>query len=228
MSTEIDLRDWRGGQTNAERLCAGILEISGYTDVDPQAPLGGPDDKKDILARRRGLSFVAAVFFPPTLQSFSNIQDKFVKDREGVLRHRADGFIFLVNQPLTISQRNTLLSLGGPNAVTSASRESRLGGNFGPCKFGSAIVLIPCLRLHLRTKLGPDLQSFLNGGGRRIERQRRVRLTLSTSLPNCTMAWFIYILSWMATGALHALLATRRHRNWLVGKLAGPRQSRVS
>jgi hypothetical protein len=46
MSTESDLRDWRGGQTNAERLCAGILEISGYTDVDPQAPLGGPDDKK--------------------------------------------------------------------------------------------------------------------------------------------------------------------------------------
>lgn len=29
MSTESELRDWRDGQTNAERRCAGILSISG-------------------------------------------------------------------------------------------------------------------------------------------------------------------------------------------------------
>lgn len=113
MSTESELRDWRDGQTNAERLCAGILSISGYTDIDPQAPLGGPDDKKDILARRSGQRFVAAVFFAPTHQTFANIKRKFVADREGVGRHDADGFVFMVNQPLTLGERQELESLGG-------------------------------------------------------------------------------------------------------------------
>ncbi|GHB86552.1 hypothetical protein GCM10010306_096890 [Streptomyces umbrinus] len=29
----------------AERLCAGILRISGYADIEPQGPLGSPDGK---------------------------------------------------------------------------------------------------------------------------------------------------------------------------------------
>lgn len=66
MSTESELRDWRNGQTNAVRMCAAILAIEGYTDIDPQAPLGGPDDRKDILARRAGPTRAAAstVEFP--------------------------------------------------------------------------------------------------------------------------------------------------------------------
>ncbi len=112
MSTESELRDWRDGQTNAERLCAGILAISGYADIDPQAPLGGPDDKKDILARRSGQRFVAAVFFPPTRQPFASIRRKFVQDREGVARHNADGFIFMVNQQLSLGEREQLEGLG--------------------------------------------------------------------------------------------------------------------
>lgn len=114
MSTETDLRDWRGGQTNAERLCAGILGINGYMDIDPQAPLGGPDGKKDILAKREGLRYVAAVFFPPTHQTFPAIERKFAEDREGVVRHGADGFVFFVNQPLTLGERETLQQLGAP------------------------------------------------------------------------------------------------------------------
>lgn len=117
MSTESELRDWRDGQTNAERLCAGILAISGYTDIDPQAPLGGPDDKKDILAQRSGQRFVAAVFFPPTHQTFASIKRKFVEDREGVGRHSADGFVFMINQRLTLGERQELESLGGPRDV---------------------------------------------------------------------------------------------------------------
>jgi hypothetical protein len=50
VSPRSELRDWRNGQTNAERTCAAILAINGYTDVDPPTPLGGPDDKEDILA----------------------------------------------------------------------------------------------------------------------------------------------------------------------------------
>jgi len=114
MSTESELRDWRDGQTNAERMCAAILAIDGYTDIDPQAPLGGPDDKKDILARRSGHRFVAAVFFPSTHQNFASIRRKFVEDREGVARHQADGFVFMVNQPLTLGERQQLEDLGGP------------------------------------------------------------------------------------------------------------------
>lgn len=114
MPTEADLRDWRQGQTNAERLCAGILAINGYVDIDPQAPLGGPDDKKDILAKRDGLQFVCAVYFPPTHQTFGAIEKKFIEDRQGVARHGADGFVFFVNQPLTLGERQTLQDLGAP------------------------------------------------------------------------------------------------------------------
>jgi hypothetical protein len=45
--TETFLRDWRMGQVSAERLCAGLLRIGGYSDVDPQAALGGPEGKKE-------------------------------------------------------------------------------------------------------------------------------------------------------------------------------------
>lgn len=114
MSTETELRDWRHGSTNAERLCAGILGISGFVDIDPQAPIGGPDDKKDILARRDGGRYVGAVYFPATPQSFTSIKEKFLGDRQGVERHDADGFVFLVNQPLTLGQRKDLQELGEP------------------------------------------------------------------------------------------------------------------
>lgn len=113
MSTESELHDWRGGQTNAERLCAGILAVSSYVDIDPQAPLGGPDGKKDILVRRSGRQFVAAVFFPATHQTFANVRKKFIEDRIGVDRHSADGFVFMVNQPLTLSERQELRNIGG-------------------------------------------------------------------------------------------------------------------
>lgn len=114
MSTETELRDWRHGQTNAERLCAGILGICGFVDIDPQAPLGGPDDKKDILAKRNGLQYVCAVFFPPTPQTFKDIEKKFIEDRAGVSRHNADGFVFFVNQRLTLGERQILQGLGDP------------------------------------------------------------------------------------------------------------------
>lgn len=114
MSTEAELWDWRQGQTSAERLCADILTVSGFTDVDPQAPLGGPDGKKDILARREGVGFVCAVYFPPTHQTFAAIKAKFVEDREGVERQKAQGFVFFVNQPLTLGERKELQKLGSP------------------------------------------------------------------------------------------------------------------
>ena len=48
-TTETQLREWRTGQAGAERLGAAILHLDGFEDIDPQVPLGGPDDRKDIL-----------------------------------------------------------------------------------------------------------------------------------------------------------------------------------
>jgi hypothetical protein len=115
MTTESELWDWRFGAIEAERLCAGLLEISGYTDVDPQSTLGGPDGKKDILARKARELFVAAVYFPPTRKTFKEIQAKFRRDRAGVELNGAAGLVFFVNQPLTGGERAALRELGGEN-----------------------------------------------------------------------------------------------------------------
>jgi hypothetical protein len=108
VSTETDLHEWRYGSTQAERLCAAILGVEGYKKVDPQAPVGGPDGTKDILVRSEDLLWVAAVFFPPTHQTFTEVRKKFEKDLRGVAANGADGFIFFVNQSLSPGQRATL------------------------------------------------------------------------------------------------------------------------
>jgi hypothetical protein len=58
--TELRLSFWRDGSTQAERLAAAVLRLSGYEEIDPQNPLGGPDGKKDILCQKGGLTWVAA------------------------------------------------------------------------------------------------------------------------------------------------------------------------
>jgi fido (protein-threonine AMPylation protein) len=111
MSTETDLRDWRGGSIGAERLAAALLTIEGFTDIVPQAPLGGGDGRKDILARRDGLLWVVAVYFPPTPQKYSEVTKKFKDDLAGVAMNQADAFAFFVNQPLTLDERAELVAL---------------------------------------------------------------------------------------------------------------------
>jgi fido (protein-threonine AMPylation protein) len=110
--TEGTLRDWRYGAIQAERLAAAVLELEGFTNVDPQATLGGADDKKDILARRDGALWLAAVYFPPTDKDFAAIKRKFTGDYGGIARHQADGgFAFFVNKQLTMGERDALSSL---------------------------------------------------------------------------------------------------------------------
>jgi fido (protein-threonine AMPylation protein) len=113
VSTEGELRDWRLGSIMAERLAAAILSLEGFLDIDPQATLGGGDDKKDILASRDGKRWIAAVYFPPTAPTFSSIKSKFEGDYEGVARHGADAFAFFINKQLTLRQRDTLKGLTG-------------------------------------------------------------------------------------------------------------------
>lgn len=115
MTTESELREWRYGSTQAERLAAALLALDGHYDVTPQAPLGGADDRKDILSRRTQGTYLTAVYFPSTCKNFTDVSNKFDHDREGVQRHEADYFVFMTNQHLTLEQRARLKGRGSPS-----------------------------------------------------------------------------------------------------------------
>lgn len=106
--TEVRLSFWRSGPTQAERLCAGILRLEGYADVEPQSPLGGRDGRADIFCSRGGYTYVAAVYFPPTNQIFKDIFEKFNHDIEGATRHQRRAFAFFTNQRLSRGERGNL------------------------------------------------------------------------------------------------------------------------
>lgn len=115
--TELLLRDWRFGQVQSERLCAALLSAEGFTAIDPQCPLGGPDGRKDIVCYKNDEKVVAACYFPPTHQDFRNVRDKFLRDFEGVAANNAAGFAFFVNQPVTPSERADLIGLTNVSLV---------------------------------------------------------------------------------------------------------------
>lgn len=102
------LLNWTDSQKRAERLAGHILAQDGFTSIDPSHPLGGPDGLKDLTCSKDGISWVVAVYFPNGKQSFSKIRSKFESDAQGVISNNAQGFIFVVNQYLTISQRKEL------------------------------------------------------------------------------------------------------------------------
>jgi fido (protein-threonine AMPylation protein) len=113
MTTESALRDWRYGQTQAERLVAALLHLEGFDAVDPQHPLGGPDGLKDVLCRKDGFSWVAAAYFPTTPATLAAIKSKFTGDFAGVVANNAQAFAFFVNQPLTVGEREQIRALAG-------------------------------------------------------------------------------------------------------------------
>lgn len=108
VSTTILLASWEKGSADAERLCADLLRIDAFDDVDPQHPLGGPDGGKDILCTKDGNTFVAAVYFPRESVKFAATKNKFTSDLDGSLKHNRRGFIFLTNQDLTVGERSDL------------------------------------------------------------------------------------------------------------------------
>jgi len=115
--TEVALQDWRFGQTQAERMCSELLHIEGYQDVDPQCPLGGPDGLKDALCERNGKKWIAACYFPTTRAEFKHIRKKFKHDLQGAQRNKTRGFVFFVNQPLTLGNRTDLSAIAQPRTV---------------------------------------------------------------------------------------------------------------
>lgn len=115
--TELRLAAWRDGSTQAERLAAAILRLSGYEGIDPQAPIGGPDGGKDIQCAKGGLMWTGAVYFPPTPVAFGSIKKKFQSDLGKVVPENR-GFAFITNRSLTPKQRTTLEAIG-----TTAGKE---------------------------------------------------------------------------------------------------------
>lgn len=119
-NTEIKLKLWRGDQIRAERLAAALLHIEGFTSVDPQCPLGGPDGLKDVLCEKNGWKYVAAAYFPTSDQTFSAVQRKFKNDLDGVAANSADGIVFITNQQLSPTERERLTEVAaarGPAAI---------------------------------------------------------------------------------------------------------------
>jgi hypothetical protein len=111
------LREWTKGQTPSERLAAQILIHEGFSDLDPSHPLGGKDGGKDAIARKEGLRFAMAVYFPRGQQTFNAIKAKFEDDLAGARGTSADGIAFITNQELTLGQREDIKTLAMPTAV---------------------------------------------------------------------------------------------------------------
>lgn len=109
--TEYKLLNWRGDSLNAERMCADILIMQDFESVDPQSPLGGPDGTKDILCKKGGRTYLAAVYFAPLPKTFRSIKSKFQGDYKGVKKNKVDGIIFMTNQKLTPSNKKVLQSI---------------------------------------------------------------------------------------------------------------------
>jgi hypothetical protein len=110
-NTETALREWRYGSIQAERLAATILRLEKYQNIEPQAPLGGGDGGADILCDRGSRFWVGAVYFPPTTQSFKDIEKKFKCDVGGAKKRSRHGIIFITNQRMTRGERQALVEL---------------------------------------------------------------------------------------------------------------------
>jgi fido (protein-threonine AMPylation protein) len=82
--------------------------VEGFDAVDPQHPLGGPDGLKDVVCTKDALRWVAAAYFPTTPPTFPEIRAKFEHDLSGVGANNCQAFVFFVNQPLTIAEREAL------------------------------------------------------------------------------------------------------------------------
>jgi len=111
MDLNYKLKHWENGQTQAERLAADILCLDGFTSVDPQCPLGGPDGIKDALCEKNGWLYVGAAYFPHGDKEHKDIKNKFLGDLAGVKKNKAQGLVFVTNQSLTPSQRTELITI---------------------------------------------------------------------------------------------------------------------
>jgi len=109
--TWFRLREWTKGSKAAERLSYHVLRSEGYTSLDPSHPLGGRDGAKDVICKKDDNLWIGAVYFPRGQKTFRSIKNKFEGDLKGVDTHGAEGFAFITNQEITVTQRKELMAL---------------------------------------------------------------------------------------------------------------------
>lgn len=145
--TEIDNILCRGldGHTGVrERLCAALMaNLGGYASVQPQAPRGGPDGGKDIVAQNlRGELSIGAVGFKNGVCDSSD-------DRRSILAKALDDlkkasplgcreFIFFTNVNLSLGQKEKLSQTGhalGIDKIEVVDRERMIAELRRPCNF---------------------------------------------------------------------------------------------
>lgn len=105
------LLDWTRGQAAAERLAVQLLRVEGFKSLDPSHPLGGPDGLKDVLCQREGKRWIGGIYFPRGQRTIGKIKEKLKQDLSGVEECDADGFAFVTNQELRLSERDELRNL---------------------------------------------------------------------------------------------------------------------
>ncbi len=106
---------WTNGSAQSERLAAQVLLASGYADLDPIHPRGGPDGGQDARCKRDGKPWVMAVYFAHEKRSFATVKKKFQSDLAKLAG--ASGMAFVTNQELTHNQRDQLKKIAGTTEV---------------------------------------------------------------------------------------------------------------
>ncbi|MGD9635575.1 MAG: hypothetical protein AB7G28_04915 [Pirellulales bacterium] len=107
------LLDWGKGPTDGERFSAELLELEGFYAIDPTHPLGGPDCLKDLVLKHDGKRWIAAAHFANGEKQFSTVRKKYTDDLKGVAKNNADGFVFITNQSLSLTDRHKLEEIAG-------------------------------------------------------------------------------------------------------------------
>ncbi len=115
--TWLRILHWDKGQTESERFAADLLGLDGFHSIVPSHPLGGPDGMKDIVLKKEGLRWIAAAYFPNREVRFAEVQKKFAADFAGVSTNGADGFVFVTNQPLSLTERAKLEDHAGNTTI---------------------------------------------------------------------------------------------------------------
>lgn len=121
------LREWDKGSAAAERLAVQLLHAFGFRSIDPSHPLGGPDGLKDAICMRNGLRWTAAAYFPQGQQRFGAIRKKFLADLKGAEANSAEGFVFVTNQELSLTERDELTAAAANELEVEILHLERIG-----------------------------------------------------------------------------------------------------
>ncbi len=102
------LIQWDKGQAESERFAGQILELAGFTSIDPSHPLGGKDGVKDVVCEYKRKKWIGASYFPREPQTFAQIKKKFRDDAKGIKINDVDGIAFVTDQKISVSERAEL------------------------------------------------------------------------------------------------------------------------